>query len=318
MHDPALVRNLAFVQRFLVELRGAYHDRGSIPSFSIPATSFESDNKAADAVEVIYDANSREHRWYLRESDHVSDDQCIERIKSSKYFKSTNYESLCRTILNIIFCDRLNILNNRKSELYLNSVFGVTLSTQSKRLHKTISGRADWVLGHGNLRSTLDPSLIVMEAKRTGAADLALPQLIIYLAAVQDARKSRSKMNSSVFGLLTDSTNFRFVYLDPSRKLFVSKPHEWLEEKAKIIQWIDKILEDSIQASPHTTPFKWQYQFGSAAKDFDLVEGENDRGYEIIQREGYVVARYAEEIGDSDDEEAGYSEVEEVGHPDSG
>ena len=53
-------------------------------------------------------------------------------------------------------------------------------------------------------------------------------------------------MDSSVFGLLTDSTNFRFVYLDPLRKLFVSKPHEWMEEKARIIQWIDKILKDSV------------------------------------------------------------------------
>ena len=26
MHDPALARNLTFVQRFLVELRAAYHD----------------------------------------------------------------------------------------------------------------------------------------------------------------------------------------------------------------------------------------------------------------------------------------------------
>ena len=103
-------------------------------------------------------------------------------------------------------------------------------------------------------------------------------------------------MNSSVFGLLTDSTNFRFVYLDSSRKLFVSKLYEWIEEKAKIVQWIDKILEDLIQASPYTTPckkfnktigayqtyFKRQYQFGSAAGDFDLVEGENNRSYEII------------------------------------
>ena len=172
-----------------------------------------------------------------------------------------------------------------------------------------------------------------------GAADLALPQLIIYLAAAQDARKSCNKANSSIFGLLTDSTNFRFVYLDPSRKLFVSKLHEWLDEKTRIVQWIDKILEDLVQASPYTTPRKKftktisaygtypkrQYQFGSAAKDFDLVEGENNRSYEIIQREGYVVARYAEEIGDSDDEEiedsdneeTGYSEVEVVGHSDS-
>ena len=169
-----------------------------------------------------------------------------------------------------------------------------------------------------------------------GAADLALPQLIIYLAAVQDACKCCNKMNSSVFGLLTDSTNFRFIYLNPLRKLFVSKSYEWMEEKARIIQWIDKILEDLIQAS-HTTPckkfnktigayqthLKRQYQFGSAAKDFNLVEGESNRSYEIIHREGYVVARYAEEIADSDeeigdfdDEETGYSEAEEVGHSD--
>ena len=37
-HDPALARNLAFVQRFLVELRAAYYDRALIPSSSIPAT----------------------------------------------------------------------------------------------------------------------------------------------------------------------------------------------------------------------------------------------------------------------------------------
>ena len=69
-----------------------------------------------------------------------------------------------------------------------------------------------------------------------GTADAALPQLIIYLAAVQDARTSCNKMNSSVFGLLTDSTNFRFISLDPLRKLFVSKLHKREDEKARIIQ----------------------------------------------------------------------------------
>jgi len=73
IHDPTLARNLAFIERFLIELRVAYHDRGSIPSSSIPATSFESNNEAADAVEVIYNAKSKEHRWYLRESDQLSD-----------------------------------------------------------------------------------------------------------------------------------------------------------------------------------------------------------------------------------------------------
>ena len=72
-HAPTLARNLALVQRFLVELRRAYHNRGLIPSPSIPATSFESDSKAANAVEVIYNAESKKHRWHIRESDHLSD-----------------------------------------------------------------------------------------------------------------------------------------------------------------------------------------------------------------------------------------------------
>lgn len=72
-HAPTLARNLALVQRFLVELRRAYHDRGLIPSPSIPATSFESDGEAANAMEVIYNSESKKHRWHIRESDHLSD-----------------------------------------------------------------------------------------------------------------------------------------------------------------------------------------------------------------------------------------------------
>jgi hypothetical protein len=72
-HDPTIAERLTLLKRFLVELRGAYHDRSSIPRSSVPATSFESVQAAANAVEVIYFRNSTEHMWRLRKSDGLSD-----------------------------------------------------------------------------------------------------------------------------------------------------------------------------------------------------------------------------------------------------
>ena len=112
---------------------------------------------------MVYYRHGQVRSYANRALNHTNDlDQCIERISSSKYFNLTNSESLCRTIVDVMFCDRLNILNNRKSELHLNWVPKVSLSTQSKQLQKIISGRADWVLGHRNPKSTLDSSLIVL------------------------------------------------------------------------------------------------------------------------------------------------------------
>jgi hypothetical protein len=71
-----------------------------------------------------------------------------------------------------------------------------------------------------------------------GVARLA-PQLIISLAAIQDARKRIGKINyclwSLEFGLLTDSGDFEFVYLDPSGILFVSRLYQWIYKKVEII-----------------------------------------------------------------------------------
>jgi hypothetical protein len=94
------------------------------------------------------------------------------------------------------------------------------------------------------------------EAKRGGAAKVALPQLIVYMSAIQDCRKRTGKVNHSVFGVMTDSREFIFVFLDESRKLFVSNTLSWLNQDTAIVKWIDKILEDSIKSSPHTSPVK--------------------------------------------------------------
>jgi hypothetical protein len=73
----------------------------------------------------------------------------------------------------------------------------------------------------------------------------------------------------------------------------------------RIVQWIDKILQDSIEASPHTTPnktnngilmayqthIKQGFQFGSESDDFELVDGEDVRHYQVVFKgeRGYLV-----------------------------
>lgn len=154
------------------------------------------------------------------------------------------------------------------------------------------------------------------EAKKLGTAQSRLPQLIICLAAVQDARKESHKMNSAVFGLVTDSSVFQFVYLDPARKLFTSRLLQWVTDKKRIVQWIDRVLEDSIKASPHTTPVKSSnrtlracqaelkrgHLFGDPSNDnSDLIDAENERPVNVVWRgESFTVVE-CDETEDTDD-----------------
>jgi hypothetical protein len=109
-----------------------------------------------------------------------------------------------------------------------------------------------------------------------GLVGTALPQMIIYLAAVQDRRKAATKENTCVFGMFTDSSTFVFVHLDENWKLFVSKPYEWRCDKDQILKWIDKILHDAIESTPNTTIRNYpsylneSFQFGIQVADRDI------------------------------------------------
>ena len=244
-------------------------------------------------------------------------DTCIRELQPSPYFQLANSESTCQTVLDVIFCDRLKCLHNNDAEKHLNWFPKVTLSVKSKLHNFLIQGRADRCLAYGSSKAALQTALIVLsvsslfrqrvseltpvrEAKKPGAVQSALPQLIIYLAAVQDSRKESKKINSSVFGLITDSEEYRFAWLDENRNLFVSEAHLWVTKKVKIIQWIDNILRDSIKASPHVTPVKTantaihayrshvnqHFQFGDSDV-VEAVEGEDLRHYRVVKKGPY-------------------------------
>jgi hypothetical protein len=100
----------------------------------------------------------------------------------------------------------------------------------------------------------LQEMLVVIEAKAPGNVVAALPQLLVYLAGVQDARLKVRKINKTVFGLATDSNTFVFVVLQENKTAFASKQLDWLEEKESIISFLDNVLKDAIEYYPHKTP----------------------------------------------------------------
>ncbi|KAL4962178.1 uncharacterized protein BDV14DRAFT_178838 [Aspergillus stella-maris] len=277
------------------------------PNLSVPATHFDSPKSAADAVAVVYDRHSPKHVWQLRASKDASlgqlsdwADTCVKELQSSPYFQLADSESTSRTILDVLFCDRLKRLRDNEAEKHLNWFPEVSLSVQSKLHNLLIQGRADWCLAYWDSKAALQTALVVLEAKKSGMAQTALPQLIIYLAAVQDSRKSSRKINSSIFGLISDSEDYRFAWLDENRHLFVSETFSWVTKKAEIVEWIDRILRDSIEASPHTTPTKTgntavhayrnhisrEYKLGDTDV-IEAVEGEDIRQYRIVKKGPY-------------------------------
>jgi hypothetical protein len=168
-----------------------------------------------------------------------------------------------------------------------------------------IRGRADWVLGYGKDKMNTGSILMVVEAKPHENASIGLPQMLVYMAAVQEARLGHT--NNTVFGMLSDGKEFKFAFLDSNKKFYVSLPLFWIHHQQAIISYIDAILLDAIQSSPHTTPTKGQnktlrryrryletkWAFGDAAEDEVRAETEIDEDdiVDVVMLNGKIVLR---------------------------
>ncbi|KFY86563.1 hypothetical protein V500_07563 [Pseudogymnoascus sp. VKM F-4518 (FW-2643)] len=174
--------------------------------------------------------------------------------------------------------------------------------------HRLLSGFADYTLFYDNSGpDTLATNLVVVEAKRRGGADLALPQLIAYLGIVHRARKEQKKENSIVYGIISDGNKFRFCRVTSDGKYGESSLLEWrrVGERGKIYSMIRSIIRTAALSSPSTTPIRDPTRrklvlsaFGSASSgdsakmDFGIEEAkfwvvDEDEldDYEIIGRE---------------------------------
>jgi hypothetical protein len=166
---------------------------------------------------------------------------------------------LSRTVLDLILVDRLRHLEDKDEfhKLLLSAEVPVSVNIQGQfGGPELIRGRADWVLGYGKDKTNTGSILMVVEAKRSQNATIGLAQMLVYMAAVQEARLGHT--NNTIFGMLSDSKEFKFALLDSNKKFYVSSPLFWYKDQQAIISYIDAMLLDAIQSSPHTTPTKGQ------------------------------------------------------------
>jgi hypothetical protein len=166
---------------------------------------------------------------------------------------------LSHTVLDLILIDRLQHLEDKDAfhQLILSAEVPISVNTEDQFGNpELIKGRADWVLGYGKTKANTGSILIIVKAKAYGSASIGLAQMLVYIAAVHEAR--REYTNNSVFGMLSDSEEFRFAFLDSNKKFYVSLPLFWIHHQKEIISHIDAMLLDAIQSSPHTTLTKIQ------------------------------------------------------------
>lgn len=160
-------------------------------------------------------------------------------------------------MLDLIFLDRLESLDDRYAyhHLFLKPEVPISTFVDTVDGREEIKGRLDWALNY-EIKKGVKPGsiLVVWEAKRMGHALTGLPQLLVYMTGVLESRRDR--INQTVFGVLSDSGNFTFAFVDDQRKFYVSKPYSWAADQSAILSYIDAIFEDAIQSSPHTTPVK--------------------------------------------------------------
>lgn len=236
----------------------------------------------------------------------------IKDLKTSDYVSARYDESFCRTVLDLIIMDRLRNLEDKDSHHRLQVSAEVTLSIRIQDVygnHVMVKGRADWALGYGTDKNDTGSILLVVEAKPYESAPVGIPQLLVYMAAVQEARQDR--VNSSVFGMVSDSKEFRFCFLNGQKKRFVSEPLTWATKQSTIIAYIDMMLMSAIKSSPHTTPRKKnsrtilnypgflekQWRFGEESNDesdggrAEDSDGEDDDMVDLVNIGGRIVMR---------------------------
>ena len=143
----------------------------------------------------------------------------IKDLKSSDYISVRHDESFCRTVLDLVSMDRLRQLEDRDVHYRLQVSTEVPVAIRVKDIYgndQMVKGRADWALGYGADKSETGAILLIVEAKPYEFAPIGMPQLLVYMAAVHKARQNR--VNKSVWGMVSDSKEFRFAFLNEKKK----------------------------------------------------------------------------------------------------
>lgn len=231
----------------------------------------------------------------------------VKDLRSSHYIPSRTNESFSRIILDLVFVDRLNHLQDEAAhkKLLLGTEVSLAIETNDDMGKRTmIKGRADWALGYGSSKTNTGSILIIAEAKRVENASVGMPQMLIYMAAVREARGNRE--NKTVWGILSDSSEFYFACLKDDGKLLTSPPFAWRFHQSDILRYIDTMLRDAMQSSPHTTPIKVKnsnllgygrylvgnWKFGEESEEDEDEQDDSELPFvDVIERDDHIFLR---------------------------
>lgn len=179
----------------------------------------------------------------------------IKDLQNSSYVSIGHHDSFCRTVLNLIVIDRLRHLEDRGAHHrpLISADVPVTHLIKDDSGHdKIVKGRADLALGYGTNKNNTGAILSVVEAKPFEPTPVGMPQLLVCMAAVHEAREGRKIR--SVFGMISSGREFRFGFLNEEKKFSQSKRLTWKEGQATIIAYVDMMLLKAIESSQHMTP----------------------------------------------------------------
>ncbi|KAK3176899.1 hypothetical protein OEA41_008225 [Lepraria neglecta] len=279
------------------------------------ATDLRGTTEAAIILGVDYKPNSMDFVLELKEDEQKAPEMnphyaaVIEDLKTIEYVRSRTDESITRAILELVLVDRLNQLKDMDASrrLLLSAEVPVSMKYVDERSKPILlRGRADWALGYGTDKRNTGSLLIIVETKPAGSASVGMPQMLVYMAAIQDARQDQT--NKTVFGMLSDGTNYTFACLDNNKRLLISRIFQWLFDRQTILRHIDRILLDAIQSSPHTTPVKLNnpniygykrhlrgsWNFGEDSDDREEEGDEDDEEgdlVDVVERNGHIFLR---------------------------
>jgi len=119
-----------------------------------------------------------------------------------------------------------------------------------------LSGFADYSVWYDitENQKSLATNLLLIEAKRRGNSEIALPQLAAYMGIVHATRKADKKYNKVVYGVACDGSCFIFCRIDNTGAFTMSEPLFWAWRAKKIYSILRAVLHAAALSSPSTTP----------------------------------------------------------------
>ncbi|KAJ9349639.1 hypothetical protein C8Q69DRAFT_440608 [Paecilomyces variotii] len=149
-----------------------------------------------------------------------------------------------------------------------------------------LSGKADysiWYEDHG-----MSTNLVICEAKDLGHASIGIPQCLAYMGMVNDIRRREDRINSMVYGCVTDGQGFTFLRIDNDHKYSVWNSQRWdngFPERDKIWTHLVRMTRCASALSPRTSVKKvhravddttrgqkhWRLHFGSSERSDEMM-----------------------------------------------